>query len=98
MILEIANFTVAEGRELEYEATIAEAYPLIASIDGHISHELKHCIEEPTKYVFLVYWDTLEAHTVGFRESEQYIEWSKRLRPFYSEPPFVFHYEVPTHG
>jgi heme-degrading monooxygenase HmoA len=97
MILEIAHFTVIPGKELEYEAAISEVYPLIASIEGYVSHELKRCIEEPNKYVFLVYWETLEAHTIGFRESDQYVKWSQRLRPFYSAPPFAVHYDAPTH-
>jgi hypothetical protein len=26
-----------------------------------------------------VRWETLEAHTVGFRESERFVEWRERL-------------------
>ena len=29
------------------------------------------------KYLLLVEWENLEAHTIGFRESEVYQEWKK---------------------
>jgi len=32
-------------------------------------------MEEENKYILLVEWETLEAHTIGFRTSEQYLEW-----------------------
>jgi heme-degrading monooxygenase HmoA len=41
-----------------------------------------------------VQWETLEAHTVGFRGSEQYQEWRKLLHPFYDPFPTVEHYEL----
>jgi heme-degrading monooxygenase HmoA len=97
MILEIAHFTITSGKETEYESAILAAYPLIESIEGFVSHELRRCIEEPNKYVFLVIWETVEAHMVGFRESEQYAEWSRQLRPFFAAPPVAVHYEAPTH-
>ena len=57
-------------------------------------HQLQHCLEKENQYLLLVQWETLEAHTVGFRGSEQYQEWRKLLHPFYDPFPTVEHYEV----
>ncbi|MEM8867360.1 MAG: antibiotic biosynthesis monooxygenase [Verrucomicrobiota bacterium] len=94
MILEIATFDVLPGKEAEYETAITKAIPIIASMKGHVSNELKRCIEKPSRYVFLVTWETLEDHTVGFRTSEEYKEWSALLHHFYESKPSVEHYEI----
>jgi heme-degrading monooxygenase HmoA len=94
MILEIATFVVIQGQEAEYEAAITAAYPILASIDGYCSHKLQRCIEQPNKFVFLVYWETLEAHTVTFRESPQYQDWKARLHHFYEGTPSVEHFTL----
>jgi heme-degrading monooxygenase HmoA len=49
---------------------------------GYISHQLQHCLEKPNRFTLLVYWETLEAHTVGFRGSERYQEWKNLLHHF----------------
>jgi heme-degrading monooxygenase HmoA len=40
----------------------------------------------------LVWWDTLEAHTVGFRGSPEYQRWKALLHHFYQPFPSVEHY------
>ena len=94
MILEAAILNVIPGQEKEFEAAFVKASPIIASMKGYISHELQHCVETPNRYLLLVQWETLEAHTLGFRGSEQYQEWRKLLHHFYDPFPMVEHYEL----
>ncbi len=92
MILESAILPVISGQEAEFEAAFKQASAIIRGAKGYISHELHHCIESPGKYLLLVRWETLEDHTVGFRESEQYQEWKRLLHHYYSPFPIVEHY------
>ena len=94
MILETATLNVIPGREAEFESAFAQASSIIASMDGYISHQLQHCLEAPNRYLLLVQWETLEAHTVGFRSSPEYQEWKKLLHHFYDPFPIVEHYEL----
>ncbi len=82
MILEVATLDVIPGREREFEAAFATASEIIASIDGYLSHEVQRCVENPSRYLLLVKWQTLEDHTVGFRGSPPYQEWKKLLHHF----------------
>jgi heme-degrading monooxygenase HmoA len=61
---------------------------------GYISHELQHCLENEFQYILLVKWETLEDHTIGFRQSEQYQEWKQLLHHFYEPFPVVEHYQM----
>ncbi len=93
MILEVAILDIKPGTESDFESAFALAQKIISSMPGYISHELQHCLEKTNRYILLVNWETLEHHTVGFRESPQYQEWRSLLHHFYDPFPVVQHYE-----
>ena len=92
MILEVVILDVIPSREKEFESAFVEASSIIASMAGYASHKLQHCLEKQNRYLLLVQWETLEAHTVGFRGSNEYQEWKKRLHHFFDPFPAVEHY------
>jgi heme-degrading monooxygenase HmoA len=93
MILEAVMLNVKLGLESDFESNFKKASLIISSIPGYLSHELHKCIEVKGKYLLLVRWETLEAHTVGFRGSVEYQEWKKLLHHFYEPFPTVEHFE-----
>ncbi len=92
MILEVAMLDIKPGLETEFEAAFGEAQKNISSMEGYLSHQLQRCLENEGKYLLLVNWESLEAHTEGFRGSEEYQEWKKLLHHFYDPFPTVEHY------
>jgi heme-degrading monooxygenase HmoA len=94
MILEVAILDVIAGRKQEFESAFAAASPILSGMPGYISHQLQHCVENPNRFILLVNWESLEAHTVGFRGSDKYQEWKKLLHHFYDPFPVVEHYEM----
>jgi heme-degrading monooxygenase HmoA len=93
MILEVAVLNIKSGQSDAFEAAFKQASPIIAAVRGYKSHTLQKCIETPDQYLLLAWWETLEAHTIGFRESVGYQEWKRLLHHFYSPFPTVEHYE-----
>lgn len=93
MITEIAMLMVKPGMEEDFERDFAIAGQYISTIDGYIAHSLSKCIELGNKYMLLVKWHSLEAHTIGFRTSEVYQKWSALLHDYYDPFPKVEHYE-----
>lgn len=94
MILEVALLDVKPGMSLEFEATFKIASTIISAIPGYISHELQRCLEKENRYILLVRWENLEAHTIGFRQSPEYQKWRSLLHHFYEPFPTVEHYEL----
>jgi len=94
MILEVAILYVKIGEEKQFEQDFKMAGQYISSIKGYLDHSLRKCIEQHNKYILLVDWEKLEDHTVGFRNSEKYIEWKKMLHHYYDPFPVVEHYET----
>ena len=93
MILEVAILTVRLGLGADFEKAFSDAQRIIASMVGYISHDLQRCVEDPNKYILLVKWETLESHTIGFRQSTEYLEWKRLLHHFYDPFPTVEHFE-----
>ncbi|MDQ0228971.1 heme-degrading monooxygenase HmoA [Metabacillus malikii] len=83
---------VKQGMEEEYEKAFRQASTIISSMKGYISHDLHRCIEKQGKYLLQVKWETLEDHTVGFRQSEEYKQWKQLLHHFYEPFPTVEHF------
>lgn len=93
MILEVAILDVKPNLESEFEQSFAKAQTIIASMKGYISHQLQRCVENPSRYILLVNWQTIEDHEQGFRQSSQYQEWKALLHHFYDPFPTVEHFE-----
>ncbi|GLR15519.1 antibiotic biosynthesis monooxygenase family protein [Portibacter lacus] len=92
MVLEVAILEVKKGMVSKFEADFRRAEPLISSIEGYLNHRLKKCLENDHKFILLVEWESLEAHTEGFRKSDQYLTWKKLLHHYYDPFPVVEHY------
>ena len=94
MVLEVAILNVRTGQAAAFETAFLEAQRIIAASPGYQRHELRRCLEAEGRYLLLVWWDTLESHTEGFRGSVAYAEWRERLHHFYDPFPTVEHYMV----
>jgi len=94
MITEHAVLPVIPGRETEFMEALDRARAIIASAPGFISLRVGRCIEQPANFLLLVEWETLEAHTEGFRNSAEYQEWRALLHHFYDPFPVVEHFET----
>lgn len=92
MILEHAILPVTPGDEAAFESAIARARPLIAGQPGFISMSVRRSVETPNEYLLLVEWESVEAHTEGFRRSPEYETWRELLHRFYDPFPIVEHF------
>jgi heme-degrading monooxygenase HmoA len=94
MILEVAILQVKPDNEKQFESDFATAGQYISAVKGYVRHSLRKCIEQKNKYILLVDWENLEDHTIGFRQSTEYLEWKKLLHHYYDPFPVVEHYET----
>ena len=92
MVLEIADFAVLAGKEDDFVAAVAEGLRYVSDTPGFRSARLTRGVESPSRFVLLIEWDSLEAHTVGFRESENFARWRGVVGPFFDGPPRVEHF------
>ncbi|MDA0338581.1 MAG: antibiotic biosynthesis monooxygenase [Proteobacteria bacterium] len=92
MILEHAILSVKPGEDKNFEQAIGSARALIAASDGFKGLDVRPCIEQPGQYLLLVWWDALEDHTDGFRNSDLYQDWKAARHHFYDPFPLAQHF------
>ena len=92
MVLEVAILSVKPGEVEAFESAFGKAQGIISAMPGYLSHELRRCLEVENQYLLLVNWESVEAHTIGFRQSPEYLRWKELLHHFYDPFPKVHHY------
>ena len=95
MILEIADFRIKDGQQKQFEEAIKLGLEtVISKAKGAKRYSVRHSIESPDRYVLQIEWETLENHTVDFRESPAFTEWRSIVGPFFASAPVVEHFEL----
>jgi heme-degrading monooxygenase HmoA len=91
-ILERALFAIKPGKAEEFAGAFAKARKLLEAKPGFQRLEMRRGIEAPETFLLLVWWDSVEAHMKGFRESPAITEWRALLSPFFADTPRMEHY------
>ncbi|HEX7440848.1 MAG TPA: antibiotic biosynthesis monooxygenase family protein [Caldimonas sp.] len=95
MILEIADIRIHPGRQADFETAIQRGVEtVIARAAGFRGYKVNHGVESPERYVLMIYWETLENHTVDFREGPLFPAWRAIVGPFFAVPPVVEHFTL----
>lgn len=93
MVLEIADIRIAPGRQAAFDEAIERGVrTVIAGAKGFRGYRVERGIESPERYVLMIFWDTLENHTIDFRQSPAFAEWRAIVGPFFATPPQVEHF------
>jgi heme-degrading monooxygenase HmoA len=98
MILEIAQIDVKPGMEEAFEAGVKNATPIFQRARGCKGMALQRSIEKPARYRLFVSWETLDNHTVDFRNSPDFQEWRKLVGHCFATPPEVEHVREAVRG
>ncbi len=94
MALEIAFIEVAPARHSEFELAVRRAVAeVLSKAVGFKDFQLHKGIERPNTYTFHIQWETLEDHTVGFREGPLFPQWRAIIGEFFAKPPVVEHWD-----
>jgi len=95
MILELADIRIQPGKQTEFDAAIQKGVEtVIAKAKGFRGYKINKGIESPERYVLMIFWETLENHTVDFRGSPAFQDWRALVGPFFAAPPAVEHFDL----
>lgn len=91
MVREIAQIDVRPGDETAFEKAVAEAAPLFEGAPGCHGVRLHRGVEQPRRYWLVVEWETVEDHTVRFRNSAEFARWRELAGGYFAAAPRVDH-------
>ncbi|MDB5885153.1 MAG: Antibiotic biosynthesis monooxygenase [Polaromonas sp.] len=95
MILELADIRIHPGQQAAFDEAIERGVrTIIAKATGFKGCHIHKGIESPERYLLQISWETLENHTIDFRESAAFAEWRALVGPFFASPPTVEHFNL----
>jgi heme-degrading monooxygenase HmoA len=95
MILELADIRIQPGKQAEFDAAIQRGVrDVISRAKGFRGYRISKGIESTERYVLTILWETLENHTVDFRQSPAFQEWRAIVGPYFAAPPAVEHFTL----
>ncbi len=95
MILELADLCIHPGKQAEFDAAIVKGVEsVIAKAKGFRGYKVNKGIESPERYLLMIFWDTVENHTVDFRQSPAFQQWRAIVGHYFAAPPVVEHYTL----
>jgi heme-degrading monooxygenase HmoA len=95
VILEVADIRIQPGQQQAFDDAIRRGVDtVIAKSKGFRGYKVNRGVESPERYLLMIFWDTLENHTVDFRGSPAFGEWRAIVGPFFAQPPQVEHFTL----
>ena len=95
MILEIADIRIHADQQVAFDEAIQRGLAtVISKARGYRGFKVNRGIEHPDRYILMIFWETLEDHTVHFRQSPAFAEWRAIVGPFFAVPPAVEHFSL----
>ena len=95
MILELADLRIHPGRQAEFDLAILRGIEtVISKAKGFRGYKVNKGVESPERYILMIFWETVENHTVDFRQSPAFQDWRAIVGPFFAAPPAVEHYTL----
>jgi heme-degrading monooxygenase HmoA len=93
MLLERSEILIKEGMEANFAATMRKrGLALLASVPGVVSVKQGRGVENPGKFMLLVEWESMDAHT-AFPKNPIYGEFRQLIGPF-SKGGAMEHFEM----
>ena len=95
MILEVAEFRIKPGTQADFDAAIKRGVEtVIAKAKGYRGYKVQKGIDSPERYLLMIHWDTVENHTVDFRQSPAFQEWRAFVSLYFAAPPVAEHFTL----
>jgi heme-degrading monooxygenase HmoA len=93
MITEIVTMEVRLGAEEAFSSAFGEVCGLLHVSVGCRSVKLVRGVEDPSRFVAIVEWDSVESSLKNFVDTVRYMAFAARLMPYFVQDPFVEHFD-----
>lgn len=92
IVVERCELTIKEGEEAAFIEDFRKVKHIAVDAAGCRSVRLGRGVEHPSKFLLLIDWDSVDAHT-AFTKTTPFKEFSTVIRAHLSEPPQLTHYK-----
>lgn len=96
MITEVIRYLIKNNLENEFETAYAQASKILDKSPFCLGYRLARSQKEPNRYLLLIEWSSAKAHLENFRQSAEFGEFFRLVKPFYEMIEEMEHYELTT--
>ncbi|NHB56804.1 antibiotic biosynthesis monooxygenase family protein [Acinetobacter shaoyimingii] len=93
MIIEHVYLNIKPEQSAAFETAFKHAKEVIYPMEGLNAVQLIKKVDDPHRYILMIFWDSIEDHQIGFRQSKAYPVWKSLLHHFYDPMPEVEYFE-----
>jgi len=95
VVLEVVDIRAREGEQAAFEEAVVRGIEtVVAKAKGFRGYKVNRGVESPDRFLVMIFWDTIDDHMVGFRESEAFDEWRAIVGGLFAEPPKMEHFTL----
>jgi heme-degrading monooxygenase HmoA len=94
MIVEMAILEAKAGQADQLRHGLRKAREVISQSPGYLGSVFHQAIERPERIVLYIQWESVAAHTEGFRKGPLFSEWRSHWAEHMAGSPDVLHYEI----
>jgi quinol monooxygenase YgiN len=99
MIVEYIRYKLSE-QPAEFGESFAGAFEAAyraaaLSLDASphcLGYELSRCVEEQSRYILRIEWDSIDGHLTGFRRSPEFSSFFAAIKPYVGQIEEMQHY------
>jgi heme-degrading monooxygenase HmoA len=94
MIVELVILRARDGTADQMRAGLQAARAVISQAQGYRGSTFQQGIEDPHRFALRIEWDSVEAHTEGFRGGPLFPQWRSHWAEYMEGTPDVQHFQV----
>lgn len=93
-VVEVVVFNLRDTGAAGFLAVLEEAAALLAGAPGYLGHRMGPCLESGQEFVLMIWWASVEDHTMRFRQSPVYAQWRRLIDPHVHRAPWTRHFQL----
>ena len=95
MILELVDIRIRPGHTGAFDEAIERGVrDVIADAKGFRGFSVNKGVESPDRYILQIFWDSIDDHMVGFRQSDAFTRWRTVVGSYFAREPVMEHFEL----
>jgi heme-degrading monooxygenase HmoA len=91
MVIERVELPIQAGREGDFEQALQGGVDLLKGAEGCFSVTAARGVEQPSRYLLLIGWSSLEHH-MAFTKTGEFTRFRELIVPFFSDKPAMHHF------
>jgi quinol monooxygenase YgiN len=94
MTTELIRYRIERGQEAAFLQAYRDAGKFLERSPDCLGYDVLRGVEEPSCFVVVIQWQSIERHLEGFRKSDDFPAFFSAVKPFFAAIEEMNHYQT----